>query len=89
MSMCAITVRLEERGPARMRMRQRDRHGDELELARDDPELVEAEEAAWQELLGSGRRLPAGSVEVLVAADEFGRLAGPDEIGRAIAQAAA
>jgi hypothetical protein len=89
MSMCSITVRLEERGPARIRMRQRDRHGDELELGRDDPELLAAEEAAWQELLGRGRRLPAGSVEVLVAADEFGQLAGPDEIGRAIAQAAA
>jgi hypothetical protein len=89
MSMCAISVRLEERGPARIRMRQRDRHGDELELGRYDPELVEAEEAAWQELLGRGRRLPAGSVEVLVAADGFGRLAGPEAIGRAIARAAA
>jgi hypothetical protein len=40
-------------------------------------------------LPGRGLRLAAGSVEVLVAADEFGQLAGPDEIGRALAQAAA
>jgi hypothetical protein len=87
--MSVISVQLDERGPARIRMRQLYRPGDELVLDRDDPELVEAEEAAWRELLGRGRRLPRGSVEVLVAADEFGQLAGPEEVGRAIAQAAA
>lgn len=87
--MSVISVQLDEQGPASIRMRQRQRHGDELELGREDLELVEAEETAWRELLGRGRRLPGGSVDVLVAADQFGRFAGPDEVGRAIAKAAA
>jgi hypothetical protein len=59
-------VRLEERGPARMRMRQRDRHGDELELGRDDPSINFTVKATEDPLPPFYREPPGGPVSGLV-----------------------
>src|SRR3954452_16997659 len=65
----SIEVALDERGPSVIRIAQRDRAGHELALEREDPYLLEAEERAFAQLLSAGLRLPAGSIEAVVAED--------------------
>ncbi len=84
--MCVqINVRIDEHGPAGVRLRQASRLGRVLELERDDPYLIECEQDAYERLLGQGHRLPAGSIDVLVAEDEFRRYPSSAAVGRAIA----
>ncbi|MCA1679267.1 MAG: hypothetical protein LC777_10145 [Actinobacteria bacterium] len=84
-----INVQLDERGPARMRLCQRDRLGQVLELERKDPYLTACEEEAWERLLAEGRRLPCGTVDVLVAEDPLAGYPPSEVVGRAIAARAA
>ncbi len=83
-----IDVQHNERGPAEMRVRQLDRFGQALELERLDPYLTACEEDAYERLLATGRRLPAGSIEVVVAEDEFRRYPASRAVGEAIARVA-
>jgi hypothetical protein len=85
---CTISVQLDEGGPALLRYRERDRHGRLTELERGAEPVLAAEDAAWRELLASGRRLPGGTVEVEVGCDQWGRFPDPLLVGRVIAQAA-
>ena len=85
---CTISVALDEGGPALLRYRERDRRGRLTELERGAEPVLAAEEAAWAELLACGRRLPAGTVEVEVGCDQWGRFPDPLLVGRVIAQAA-
>ena len=84
-----IDVQLDERGPARMRLCQRDRTGQVLELERRDPYVTACEEEAWARLLDQGRRLPCGSVDVVVEEDPLGGFPPGEVVGRAIAARAA
>ncbi len=88
MSVPTIDVQIDERGPAAITMRERDRHGHELELERSDPYLAACERDAYDRLLARGRRLPAGTIDVVVGEDEFRRLPGCEDVGGAIARAA-
>ena len=83
-----IDVALDERGPTVIRIAQRDRVGHQLELERDDPYLLEAEERAFGQLLAAGMRLPSGSIEVLVAEDELDGYPTSAQVGGAIARRA-
>lgn len=80
-----INVRIDEHGPAGVRLRQASRIGRVLELERDDAYLIECEHDAYERLLGQGHRLPAGSIDVLVAEDEFRHYPSSAAVGRAIA----
>jgi len=82
-----IHIRIDEHGPASVRLLQASRLGHELELERDDPYLIECEQDAYERLLGQGRRLPAGSIDVLVGEDEFRHYPPTGAVGRAIATA--
>ena len=82
-----INVRIDEHGPAGVRLRQASRLGRVLELEREDPYLIECEQDAYERLLGQGHRLPAGSIDVLVAEDEFRHYPSSAAVGRAIASA--
>ncbi len=84
-----INVQLDESGPARMRLCQRDRLGQVLELERRDPYVTACEEEAWARLLDQGRRLPCGSVDVVVAEDAVSGYPASEVVGRAIAARAA
>ena len=84
-----INVALDERGPAAMRLRQRNRLGQESELERDHPYLTACEQDAFTRLLERGQRLPAGTIDVLVAEDGLRGYPSSDAVGRAIAARAA
>ncbi len=84
-----ISVQLDERGPAAIRVTQRTQRGQLLELDREDPYLTACEEDAFERLLSGGRRLPAGTIDVEVGEDEFRQLPAHDAVGRAIAARAA
>lgn len=80
-----IDVRIDERGPASLRLCQADRLGHVVELERHDPYVLECERDAFERLLDAGRRLPAGTIEVVVGADEFRGYPASEAVGRAIA----
>jgi hypothetical protein len=84
-----ISVQLDDLGPAQICVRQRDRLGHEFRLEREDPYLLEAEEGAFDRLLGQGLRLPRGTIDVLVGQDEFWSFPTSAEVGAAIAERAA
>ena len=84
-----INVQLDECGPAQMRLCQRDRLGQVLELERRDPYLSACEEEAWARLLDQGRRLPAGTVEVVVGEDPVDGYPSSGTVGRVLAARAA
>ena len=83
-----INVSLDERGPALIRIAQRDRSGHELPLERKDPYLLEAEERAFEKLLAAGSRLPTGLIEVVVAEDALEGYPTSAQVGGAIARRA-
>lgn len=86
--MSVISVQLDDLGPAQISVRQRDRLGCEFPLEREDPYLLDAEERAFDQLLDQGLRLPRGTIDVLVCADEFWSFPTSAEVGAAIAERA-
>ena len=84
-----INVQLNERGPAAIRVIQRNQLGQRVALDREDPYLTACEADAFERLLARGCRLPAGTIDVEVGEDEFRRLPAHDAVGRAIAARAA
>ena len=89
MSVQTISVQLDERGPAAIRLCQRSQGGELLELERDDPYLVACEQEAYERLVAAGRRLPAGTIDVLVGEDEYRHYPDSAAVGRVIAERAA
>ncbi|MCP9491551.1 MAG: hypothetical protein MSC31_17000 [Solirubrobacteraceae bacterium MAG38_C4-C5] len=83
-----ISVALDERGPTTVRVTERDRHGAEQALERRDPYLEACEQAAYELLLAQGRRLPAGTIDVVVREDERRHYPPSRAVGGAIARAA-
>jgi hypothetical protein len=83
-----IHVALDERGPTTVRVTERDRHGAEQRLERHDPYLQACEQAAYELLLARGRRLPAGTIDVVVCEDERRHFPPSRAVGGAIAHAA-
>ncbi|HEV2752856.1 MAG TPA: hypothetical protein VGV36_03340 [Solirubrobacteraceae bacterium] len=83
-----IKVALDERGPTTMRVTERDRHGAEQRLERWDPYVEACEQAAYDLLLAAGRRLPAGTIDVVVCEDHHRHFPPSRAVGAAIAHAA-
>ncbi len=81
-----IRVAVNEQGPAIFAVHQHEVEGEIVALPMDDCYVTECVEAAWEALLEEGRRLPAGSVEVLVCADEWRKYAAPARVGAAVAR---
>lgn len=83
-----ITVALDERGPTTVHLAERDRHGHQQRLQRTDPYLRACEQAAYDALLAQGRRLPAGTIDVVVCEDDLRHFPTSAAVGSAIARAA-
>ena len=83
-----IRVALDQRGPTTVRVSERDRHGAEQLLVRHDPYLEACEQAAYDVLLAQGRRLPAGTIDVVVIENELGHFPPSRAVADAIARAA-
>lgn len=89
--MCAqiVNVEVDEQGPALLRIRQRAAPDELVELDHEDPYLERCREVAFEALLAEGRRLPFGSIEVVIGANEYRQWPSCEAVGRAIARCAA
>jgi len=83
-----VSVQIDEQGPAEVRVIEQLAGGERVAHEPGERYVAEACERAWRDLARAGRRLPAGTVEVLVLEDEFRHVPSGAEVGRAIARAA-
>lgn len=81
-----IDVQLTDDAPAAFRLTLRGL-GEDLDLERSDPYVVEAEDEAFDRVLETGQRLPSGAIEVVVSEDApLREFPTSTEVGRAIAR---